>query len=199
MSAKSDRELGDVRTSGNVGLAKLELTDAQRAHASPYEPTPFGVLEDMMLSLDIDHRRFTFVDLGAGKGRIVCLASAWPFHKIVGVELSKPLARTARHNASELSAEWQKCRRIEIIEADAAEWVPPAEPLVLYMFNPFGAEIIARVFDAVQQSFERAPREIFVLYYMPVWSSLAARAPCLSAHASARDWSIWIAPVLTSR
>ncbi len=198
MSAKNDRELG-IKTTGNVGVAKLDLTETQRLCASPYEPTPFGVLEDMMLSIDIDPARFTFVDLGAGKGRICCLACTWPFQRIVGVELSKPLAKAARHNASELDEKWRRCRTIEIVEGDAAEWSPPLEPLVLYMFNPFGAQVIGRVFDAVQHTYEEHPREIYVLYYMPVWSALAARAPCLSLHAAAQDWTIWIAPVLTSR
>src|SRR5690242_3123851 len=41
---------------------------------------------------------FSFIDVGAGKGRALLLASELPFRKIIGVELSKELARIAAHN-----------------------------------------------------------------------------------------------------
>jgi predicted RNA methylase len=198
---RSDRDLG-IETTRHVAVSKLSIEGDNKAHASPYEPTPFGVLEDMLLELDIAHERYTFVDLGAGKGRVLCLASRWPWRRIIGVEAASALAKAAKKNAaafSASSAEWQKCRKIEVIHADAAEWTLPPEPLVFFLFNPFGAAVIARVLDRIQASYEQSPRELCVLYYMPVHAALFARAPCLEAISYARDWTIWIASLQASR
>lgn len=198
--ARSDRDLGrDVRTSRHVSLSKLTMEGEHRADAQRYEPTPFGVLEEMMLGLDIDPARFTFADLGAGKGRILCLASAWSFRRIIGIELSEELTAAARHNIRNFAVEWRKCRKIEVEHGDAARWVPPEEPLIVYLFNPFGAAVLAQILDRIQASFDAAPREIYVLYYMPVHAELFARAPCLGPHSASRDWTIWIASIEGSR
>src|ERR1700719_3166712 len=41
---------------------------------------------------------YTFVDIGAGKGRALLLAAELPFRKVIGVELSEELARIAQKN-----------------------------------------------------------------------------------------------------
>ena len=41
-----------------------------------------------------------FIDIGAGKGRILCLAAAYPFRRIVGVELVPSLVADCRANVA---------------------------------------------------------------------------------------------------
>ena len=65
---------------------------------SPYQPTEPTLFEEMLASLKIDFRNFTFIDLGSGKGRALLLASAYPFRRIVGVELLPALNRIAQEN-----------------------------------------------------------------------------------------------------
>jgi len=48
--------------------------------------------------------RFSFVGLGAGKGRAVAVASAFPFRAIVGIELNPKLCRVATRNAMIIAA-----------------------------------------------------------------------------------------------
>ena len=55
-----------------------------------------------MARLDVDHSEFTFVDYGLGKGRVLMLATEYPFKRIVGVEFSESLDRTARQNLTKL-------------------------------------------------------------------------------------------------
>jgi SAM-dependent methyltransferase len=54
---------------------------------------------------------FAFVDLGCGKGRPLIVASEFPFHSIVGIELSQALARAASKNASILRRRFPTLRR----------------------------------------------------------------------------------------
>jgi len=41
--------------------------------------------------LSINHSEFTFIDFGSGKGRVLFLASEYPYKKIIGVELARML------------------------------------------------------------------------------------------------------------
>ena len=50
---------------------------------------------------------FTFVDLGAGMGRAMLLASEYPFRAVLEVEINATLARIARKNA----AHWRAAGR----------------------------------------------------------------------------------------
>lgn len=52
----------------------------------------------LMASLSAPVDELTFVDLGAGKGRAMLLASELPFRRIVGVEFSPELCDVARRN-----------------------------------------------------------------------------------------------------
>ena len=86
-----------------------------------------------------------------------------------------------------------------MITGDAARWDLPEEPLILYLFNPFGRAVLSRILDRIQASYDAAPRDIYVLYYMPVHAELFARARCLGPCSAGKDWTIWIASIEGSR
>src|SRR5262245_23318432 len=65
---------------------------------SPYQPTDPELFEQMMDSLRFDLSEFTFIDLGSGKGRTLLMAAAYPFPRVVGVELLPSLHRVALEN-----------------------------------------------------------------------------------------------------
>ena len=90
----------------------------------------------MMQSLPIDYTQFTFIDLGSGKGRTLLIASDYPFRRIIGVELLGELHRIAQENIRTYQSPTRKCFALEIIRGDAREFTFPAEPSVIYLFNP---------------------------------------------------------------
>ena len=57
-----------------------------------------AIMRAMLEQLHLDFQRFSFIDLGSGKGRALLLASDYPFREIIGVELSPELDRVARDN-----------------------------------------------------------------------------------------------------
>src|SRR5262245_26630835 len=59
-----------------------------------------------------------FADFGCGKGRVLYLASRYPFRRIVGIDLSPRMAADARRNLREQP-------RVQIVEANAADWPIP--------------------------------------------------------------------------
>src|ERR1700728_2166573 len=108
-----------------------------------YGISPSG-LTQMLEALDLDWPRFTFVDLGSGKGRALLLASRFPFRQIVGVEISPDLSNVATTNIERFSAPWQTCHEIEPRVGDAAEFAYPSGPLVVFLYQPFLSPVLKK-------------------------------------------------------
>ena len=143
-----------------------------------YQPTVEEEFAEIMRRLeDIDLTTYTFVDLGAGKGRALLMASMYPFARIVGVEVQPTLEAVARRNIEVFSRPGQLCRRIESLCADAREYDFPLENLVLYLFNPFPAYVLREVLEKLAASARSAPRPIFVLYNAPFEKQEFERTP----------------------
>ncbi len=114
-----------------------------------------------------DWSRFTFVDLGCGKGRALLLASRYPFRHILGVELDATLAGIAQANIGSFHAPWQQTRSIAALHADATAIDLPPTPIVLYLYHPFLAPSLRRVLRRLEVSLRRHPREIWLVYINP--------------------------------
>jgi SAM-dependent methyltransferase len=139
---------------------------------SPYQPTESVLFHEMITALSaqagFDFRQFVFLDLGSGKGRTLLMASDYPFRRIVGVELLPALHRAALENLGRYQSEAQKCFAIESICADATEFTFPAEPVVLFLFNPFPEPGLRRVIANLERSVRERPRKLYVLYHNPL-------------------------------
>ncbi len=139
---------------------------------SPYQPTESALFHEMLEALrqqiHSDLRDFIFIDLGSGKGRTLLMASDYSFLRIVGVELLPALHESAQENLSKYRSESQKCFALESICADATEFPFPAEPTVLYLFNPFPEAGLQRMMASLERSLLAYPRTVYVLYHNPL-------------------------------
>lgn len=140
-------------------LARWQASGAPQIGASPHAVTDT-----------------TFVDLGCGKGRAVLLASRCGFREVVGVELNPALAATARANANLWIAAGKARSPIRIEQGDAAEFVWPASPCLVFLFNPFGANIMQRLADRMEAAFLDRPTDLEVLYYKPEQADAFAKS-----------------------
>lgn len=147
-----DAENG-VKTSGLVAGRHLQSGHRHDRHATAY----FGVAPSVFHALvrrwqqsgpAARLEKTTFVDLGAGMGRAVLLASELGFKTAVGVELHPTLARLARRNARIWRAAGRERGPMRIVEGDAAEFALPHGPVLAFLFNPFGAAVMRRLLKA---------------------------------------------------
>ena len=81
---------------------------------SPYQPTEPALFAEMMAGLKIDFQRFTFIDMGSGKGRVLLMAANYPFRRILGVELLPALDRVAQENLNVYKSDSQQCFLLEV-------------------------------------------------------------------------------------
>lgn len=133
--------------------------------ATHYEATPVDDVQRLLDASPVPPERVTFVDLGSGMGRVVFLAAQRAFRQIVGVEISPALHEIARDNRARWPQADIRCRDIRLVRADAASFRFPRGDLVVYLYNPFRAEVLDPVLDALLAG---PHREIVLLYHTPL-------------------------------
>ncbi len=133
-----------------------------------YQPTvPDEFSEIMQFLATVDFTPYTFIDLGSGKGRALLMAAMYPFAQVVGVEVQKELHRIAEENIARFDVAGRQCKDVRSIAMDAREYEFPDTPIVLYLFNPFPAYVMARVMENLRRSLEDLPRPVYVIYNAP--------------------------------
>jgi SAM-dependent methyltransferase len=157
---------------------------------SPYQPTEPALFREMMDGLGIEFERYTFIDLGSGKGRTLLMASEYPFRRILGVELLPELHRVAEENARILH-ERTRCREIETVCGDATEFAFPPEPLVLYLFHPLPEAGLVRVMQNLERSLRESPRAVRVVYHNPLLERVLANSPTLRKATATQQYAIY--------
>jgi SAM-dependent methyltransferase len=110
---------------------------------------------------------YSFVDVGAGKGRALLLAAEFPFRKVIGVELSEELAHTARKNVVRWSHNARPKARIRVVQADAAKFRWPRTPLLIYMYNPFACSLVAQLAENLAAIASSGSGLVDLLYVNP--------------------------------
>jgi hypothetical protein len=177
-------------TSAAVGWRDRLLGVFHSAY-QPSEPTIFHEMLDAVQQVGIDFRDFTFVDVGSGKGRTLMMASDYPFRRIVGVELLPSLHRIAQENLSKYHSEAQKCFALESVCGDAREFVFPAEPSVLYLFNPLPEAGLSQVMANLEESLRAHPRVVYVLYHNPLLEHVLSQSAAFGKVGGTQQYSIY--------
>jgi SAM-dependent methyltransferase len=197
-----DWEHSTDTTRSNVGWGTQFLAGVT---ARPYYATEPWLFEQIMgaLALSIQQsavsqgvahgalRDFTFVDLGSGKGRVLLMASGFPFKRIIGIEFMPDLHRIAQKNIARYSSVKQQCRQIETLCLDARDFQFPLDPLVVYLFNPFSESTFAQVLENLRRSIELVPRPIYIAYRFTEFGNLLAQAAWLEKIAGTEQWAVY--------
>jgi SAM-dependent methyltransferase len=166
-------ELYGTDTSTLVMAEEGQITDTALVDAIYYQPTADAVVKNILSQLNINYSEYTFVDIGCGKGRVLLTAAAYPFQKIVGIELSPVTSKIAVNNIEifkRKALDTQKCRNIEVRCENATDFDIPDSNLVVFLFNPF----VGRVFRSCLTHLHRfasvnCHRKVIIVYVNP-WS-----------------------------
>jgi len=160
-----------VHTDGDIEgwtyLSDLEIRSPNWIHGTNYcaiEPERFSAI---LASLAIDFREFTFIDFGSGKGRALLMASDYPFRRIVGLEFAPELHEAAVKNIKSYPRTHSGCANVESLCVDFMEFTLPPEPSVLFFFDPCSEWLLARVLGKIESSWQRHPRELWLVCVAP--------------------------------
>jgi SAM-dependent methyltransferase len=178
-----DRSHG-TDTSGFVASDDLPSSPHDLTRKHVYGGSQPSIIRSALATLP-SLESFTFVDLGCGKGRPLLVASEFPFRDIVGVELSPSLAADAQRNATILKQRFPGRVPIRVETGDASAFPFPAGNLVVFLYNPFGEEVIARVVAGIEAALAAEKRSLFVIYYNPVYGACFDASHALTRHFAA--------------
>lgn len=162
-----DAEFG-TDTGGMIYAEELRDGRGRKSiYNTAYYATPPSLFLHALARLKIDFAEFTFIDLGAGKGRAILLASNFPFRQVIGIEFARDLAMVATQNISDYHPSARVCGNVRCMLGDATDFVFPPGPLVIFMWNPFVGLVFERVLSNLEDSLRREPREVYLLYLKP--------------------------------
>lgn len=153
-----------VDTCGAIPLAGLDFHGKNKTDGLEYQSHHPSIIRAGLKALAIGHQDYTFIDIGCGKGRVLLIASEFPFRRIVGLEFAPQLAEVARRNLQRYRSGHQACSRIEVITGDALDYQFPPEPQVLYFYSPFSPGTLDQIAQNIEESLQRWPRELLVLF-----------------------------------
>jgi SAM-dependent methyltransferase len=177
-----------VDTSGLVPAKHLVTGHANDEHVTAY----YGVAPSILRSLIAQWREtipphpisgYTFIDIGAGKGRGLLVASEYRFRKVIGIELNSDLVVIARQNvdiwtrahAADFTA--PRLAPIEVLEQDALDFDFPTTPTLLFLFHPFEAPVLKLLLRRIETQFAKRPNTLDLLYVNAECANVLDRNP----------------------
>ena len=169
---KGEKKYG-VNTTGADELKKMAKRGIDISHATIYMPASYGLLEEIFERLNPGTLKPSshFLDIGCGKGRVLCVAAHYGFTKLTGIDLSKELCGLAKHN---LEATKKRFPAFEysIINNDAFYYEIPADADCIFLFNPFDEVIMNGVVKNIMESLKQHQRGISIIYVNPLHKEL---------------------------
>ncbi|MDP1676407.1 MAG: methyltransferase domain-containing protein [Bacteroidota bacterium] len=146
------------------GLAGVDTADDEHIH---YGTVPYRTINTILDHLQLTHSD-VFVDLGCGKGRVLCCAAMRSIEKSIGVECSPSLSSIAQHNADVLRFHHSP---IAVLTMEAQQF-DYSVGTVYYLFHPFGPETLSTVLEQLRSGVERIPRSVRIVYVNPVHNNV---------------------------
>lgn len=137
------------------GLAPVDHPDA--AH---YATTSYASIDRTLRRLELQ-RSDVFVDIGSGKGRVLCCAARYPIRRVIGVDLSEEFNNEARANAKRARG----LRTPIDVNTTAADEFDYSQCTVYYFFSPFGAETMHKVLAKIHS--DRGAHPVRMAYANP--------------------------------
>ena len=140
-----------------VPLAGLTIRGNNREYGHDYRPTPCALFEWLVGAINYDLSRLTFVDYGAGKGRVLLLASQHPFHAVGGIEFAEELHDDAidEHRAVPAQPHEMPQRRVRARRREPSSGRPTARRCTISSIRS-RAEVFAEVLHNIVVSYRAA-------------------------------------------
>lgn len=148
-----------VSTSGTYGYAAGDWSRREQIYYGTLSyRTIFCIIESLALK-----ESDVLVDLGCGKGRVVCCAALYNLSSVIGVEVTEELCVTAERNLNQVL---QKQAQATIIHGRAEEF-DYTLGTVFYMFHPFGPNTMRAVLTQLRSGLRKRPRFVRIVYVNP--------------------------------
>jgi SAM-dependent methyltransferase len=150
----------------SAGVIPIETLIPHWRDCHDYRPSTIAHFRALLDSLQVGPDD-VFVDYGAGLGRTLALAAAYPFRRLIGVEIAPALVARAQAN---LARALPPARLADVVlwQGSAERFALPEDATVLYFYNPFHGAVLRRTFEEIRRSLHAAPRKLTIAFNNPV-------------------------------
>ena len=175
------KKLANLARDWRLGISTRGTAATTRAGGVFYASVNYDDTIEVLRRLEL-RPSDVFIDVGAGKGRVLCLAAQNPLRKAIGIECSPDLVAVARENL----------RTLKNRKAPAEIFFQPAEEFdyssatALYFFNPFEAEILDIVLRKIESDRRGRPLRLAFVMESP------AQRQVFAAHTWLERYANWI-------
>lgn len=166
---KGEKKYG-IRTTGSDELRALEEKGIDIDHSNIYMPASYDLLEDIFEKIEISNYNH-LLDIGCGKGRVLCVAAHWGVKKVSGIDFSKEFCAAATKNLL-ITQEKLENLQFKIYNNDAFYFEIAQDVDCIFMFNPFDDLIMSGVIENIETSLEENPRKMTIVYFNPMQKHL---------------------------
>ncbi len=160
---RSIERLCFVPTSKHFPLSILRVPHQLRRSGHDYRPTPRLVFKWAMEALPEPIERYEFIDYGAGRGRVLLMATHFPFEIITGAEIAEELYNDCLLNIAQYPRSIMKCRNVGCDHLSALRLPVPEQETVFYLNNPFNSAMLERVIAQIARSYRQNPHRFYVM------------------------------------
>lgn len=166
---KGEKKYG-IETTGEDELKHLDKKGIDISHSTIYMPAGYDMLEELFSQPLIKHCNH-LLDIGCGKGRVLCVAAHFGFSHLEGLEFSKIFCKEAEANL-EIIKQRIPSIKYNIVNNDAFYFEIPTSVDCIFMFNPFDEIIMSGVINNIELSLKKNPRNLSVVYMNPLHKKL---------------------------
>jgi len=147
----------------NISTRGVSPSDPDHPENIHYGTVSYSTIERILDHLNLGPSD-VFVDLGCGKGRVLCCAARRQIGEAIGVEYAPEHSEVAERNAVRLRGRRSPIRVLPI----SVQEFDFTTGTVFYMFHPFGPNLLREVVDKIHDGWMRNRRGIRVVYVNPV-------------------------------
>jgi cyclopropane fatty-acyl-phospholipid synthase-like methyltransferase len=175
--------LDNLRNEVRLGISTRGMVDVDHPDSAYYATMSYPAIRRVLRGLAL-RPTDVFVDIGCGKGRVLCCAARHPVDHVVGVDISADLCAAAEANARRLRG---RRSPITVHNVPAHEF-DYSRGTVFFLFNPFGAATLDHVLTKIRD--DTRGRAVRLAYAVPTHRDVVARHRWLRpwARPATADW-----------
>jgi predicted RNA methylase len=129
-----------------------------------YGPINPDFFHEIIRRLNIPYQQYTFLDVGAGKGMCMMLASEYAFQRSIALEFSQELVEAGKKNVRNYEGVAGRHVEVEWVCEDFMQYEIPNEPIVIFLNNPFPEDISLQAIAHIQHWLSTGKRNAIVVY-----------------------------------
>ncbi len=156
----------NINTTSYNKLSRFQISGSHLKHATEYMPVNYFTIEQLLSHLPENAKQGAFLDIGCGKGRALCVAAAFGFKKVVGIDFAKEMIDAAGINLNQTKIS-HPALQYELLWKDISNFDIEKEVSTVFLFNPFDEILMRTVIQKMNTSLKNHPRSFYVLYASP--------------------------------